>query len=730
MTTSSSSNIRMHGQHLRVNVAASQGGRKYMEDRVHIDCVRLPDGSVDYFYFAVYDGHGGSEASDYVRKHLLKNIQLQPGFNGSDEEMLDAIKKGFIETHLAMWKVVDEWPLTSSGYTSTAGTTATCAFIRRSKIFTGHVGDSAIILGEKYNGELKAASLTTDHKPDNSIEEKRISNAGGSVMKKSGVTRVVWTRPLRGHIGPIHRSTPTENIAFLAVARALGDLWSYNEETKQFIVSPEPDVAVHDLNDNQYCLVLGSDGLTNVLKPQQVVDIVLHYEKMSINKRCKPPNHSRWILRHALEGWGLSRADNISVITVCFEKECIDVCDELVLTDDVNLCLDEALTNLETSTALIGPSYCKQIETLDVDLFYAGVVDPNFTTAVAYRGPGYARDIKRPVTILQFSDVPILPVSSVNRVPAIRRIGKLFGTSDKIKVVPAECVSGVIFERMDGMHRNTINSNIPHSGNESIVREELIHNRNDNCMGFGRQSEHTEAVGTYVSNRESNSNVMQLKCITVGVGSTCRKRPANLNTNTPEQLETPLYQSLNINTEATKGRLVLKACRRPQARHFKHVIEQNEVKNDSRVGDSHSIRYHSHSNTHGNCFQDLISSQSVPGSASALSPSLMLTALRTTNQLFRHDPFSRDLILGGCHPFSHRFSSLPPEPVQKRFKMSLNSLVDKDHGSGISEKIDEKSRQGNIEVQKAEQGGSQTSTRSSRLWDFISTLLGNRANKK
>lgn len=79
-----------------------------MEDRIHIECVRLPDGTVDYVYVAVYDGHGGSEASEYVRRHLLKNIQSQCGFGGSDEEMLDAIKKGFVETHLSMWKVVGE----------------------------------------------------------------------------------------------------------------------------------------------------------------------------------------------------------------------------------------------------------------------------------------------------------------------------------------------------------------------------------------------------------------------------------------------------------------------------------------------------------------------------------------------------------------------------------------------------------------------------------------------
>ena len=41
----------------------------------------------------------------------------------------------------------EKWPKTASGLPSTAGTTASIAFIRRGKIFIGHVGDSAIVLG-------------------------------------------------------------------------------------------------------------------------------------------------------------------------------------------------------------------------------------------------------------------------------------------------------------------------------------------------------------------------------------------------------------------------------------------------------------------------------------------------------------------------------------------------------------------------------------------------------
>ena len=52
-----------------------------------------------------------------------------------------------------MTKVVGTWPRTASGYESTAGTTSSVAIIRNGKLYTGHVGDSAIIIGS-YRGEL------------------------------------------------------------------------------------------------------------------------------------------------------------------------------------------------------------------------------------------------------------------------------------------------------------------------------------------------------------------------------------------------------------------------------------------------------------------------------------------------------------------------------------------------------------------------------------------------
>ena len=53
---------------------------------------------------------------------------------------------------------------------------------------------------------------------------------------------------------------------FLAVARSLGDFWSYYPEKDVFHVSPEPDTAVHTLDASKHrCLILASDGCWNMM---------------------------------------------------------------------------------------------------------------------------------------------------------------------------------------------------------------------------------------------------------------------------------------------------------------------------------------------------------------------------------------------------------------------------------------------------------------------------------
>ncbi|TKR65472.1 hypothetical protein L596_025874 [Steinernema carpocapsae] len=396
------------GTNLRITASASQGGRRYMEDRVHIEVSRKADGTIDWVYCAVYDGHGGPEASEFVRRNLLNNIRANPSFESdNEEEFLEVVRQGFVQTHFSMLKVVDSWPKTSSGYPCTAGTTASCVFIRRGKLFIGHVGDSAVFLGKSHSGDdfgarLQAIRLTVDHKPDSAEELHRIESAGGAVMNKAGINRVVWNRPKRGHTGPVTADTPVENIPFLAVARALGDLWSFNHLSGEYVVSPDPDVAVVTLDPDMKCLVLGSDGLTNVMNAQQMMDTVSIHEWKDLSKiygkeaedkildRPVHNNHAHWLLRQTMRNWGSLRADNISIIVILFDDPEKDIKDDhtSVTHSGRDLCFDEELTIQPEAMVRCNHRTNQRLRTTPVDLAYSGMIDKNFKMT-NYKGPGF-----------------------------------------------------------------------------------------------------------------------------------------------------------------------------------------------------------------------------------------------------------------------------------------------------------------------------------------------------
>lgn len=207
------------------------------------------------------------------------------------------------------------------------------------KVYSGHVGDSRIILGRK-NPETNMwipHSLTEDHKPGSDVEKERITKAGGEVINKSGVDRVVWFRPKNGHRGPIRRSTNFDKIPFLAIARSLGDLWSYNPDNDTYVVSPDPDLNVIQLNpDEDKCLILASDGLWNMLLDYESIrlvqelreDVTADLLKSLRNAKAKDSkNPSEVLVHYALQKWNSShlRADNTSAVTLILNPTKIPV---------------------------------------------------------------------------------------------------------------------------------------------------------------------------------------------------------------------------------------------------------------------------------------------------------------------------------------------------------------------------------------------------------------------
>ncbi|XP_020504662.1 protein phosphatase 1D [Labrus bergylta] len=294
-------------------------------------------------FFAVFDGHGGREAAQFARDYLWDFVKKQRGFwSDCDREVCAAIRKGFVACHHAMWKKLPEWPKTLTGLPSTSGTTASVVVIRGNRMYVAHVGDSAVVLGVQDDPTvpfIRAVEVTQDHKPELPRERERIEGLGGSVIKKSGVNRVVWKRPRLSHNGPVRRSTVIDQIPFLAVARALGDLWSYDFYSGEFVVSPEPDTSVVTLDPRKHrYIILGSDGLWNMVPPQEAISMCQN------NDEAMAPcgvSSARHLVSHALLRWRqrMLRADNTSVIVITLEES--EISQDTLHTEEVLLDLSK-----------------------------------------------------------------------------------------------------------------------------------------------------------------------------------------------------------------------------------------------------------------------------------------------------------------------------------------------------------------------------------------------------
>jgi len=244
-----------------------------MEDRAEISVAKLTDKFL-YGYFGVFDGHGGAEMSEAAKQKLLHYIVDQNEFwSQNDDLVCSAIKMGFLKFHNKMLGPRNSWKSNFPPDLSTAGSTASVLFLKNDKIYIGHVGDSAIVMGLQEDMDNKSgwssSCLTVAHKPDSVNELERITRSGGKVaVDKKGFSRVVWNR-LDLALGR------RVQFPFLAMSRALGDYWSFEESTQQYAVSPEPDVSVHSVDKKSLrCIILATDGVFDVLSPQNAVNLV------------------------------------------------------------------------------------------------------------------------------------------------------------------------------------------------------------------------------------------------------------------------------------------------------------------------------------------------------------------------------------------------------------------------------------------------------------------------
>ncbi|XP_055959197.1 protein phosphatase 1K, mitochondrial [Patella vulgata] len=128
-------------------------------------------------YFAIFDGHGGPFAVDYISSHLEDHLRY---WTTKTTSLADVIEKSFLNINNMLCRHVNHYYIDTDTYST--GTTATVCLLRNSiELVVGHVGDSRAILCR--NGE--AIRLTKEDTPEDPVEAERIKQNDGQIVYNS-----------------------------------------------------------------------------------------------------------------------------------------------------------------------------------------------------------------------------------------------------------------------------------------------------------------------------------------------------------------------------------------------------------------------------------------------------------------------------------------------------------------------------------------------------------------
>ena len=216
--------------------------------------------------FCVFDGHGGDITAKLCVKRYPEIFRKCLLENPFDYEL--AIKKSFTLMDKEIEKI----------NAKEVGNTGTIVFINNKLLFCANVGDSSCCL----IGKNMAEFISVEDKCTNKKEKKRIEKEGGQIIDD--------------RLGGI-----------LAVSRGFGD---FDLKNKGLICEPHIFKKLIDYNLN-YC-VIASDGVWDILSPEDVSKIIFAHKDNNFN------NIAKIIVETAKER---GSEDNISCIVIELNKK-------------------------------------------------------------------------------------------------------------------------------------------------------------------------------------------------------------------------------------------------------------------------------------------------------------------------------------------------------------------------------------------------------------------------
>lgn len=248
-------------------------------------------------YASIFDGHGGGDISKTLIDENKINISkyfchVKSPIASKIPQIKTFNNKIVIPLFARIQEKLKNYYIKSNNMGSTALISIIYSRGDTNKYYLKiiNLGDSRAILCNNYN---ISQQLTLDHKPHLYCEKKRIIDMGGSLEESEG---------------------DDIRINGMSVSRSFGDL-----DNKY--ISQVPDIFDYSVSNEKF-IIMGCDGVWDVLGNQEAVDFVLErYDEIIKNKKY-PPNlkaKSEFNIAQKLAEYAVNKGsgDNIS-LTILF----------------------------------------------------------------------------------------------------------------------------------------------------------------------------------------------------------------------------------------------------------------------------------------------------------------------------------------------------------------------------------------------------------------------------
>lgn len=266
-------------------------------------------------WIAVFDGHGGDFASQWLSQRLHKAfVKALLANSKQTADLNERIKTALLEAHRETDKELLAAQAEERRDDGACAVVVLCVSTTPRTVWVANVGDCKAVLARTRSkiGEvttLKAHRLTKEHSPLLLEERKRIETAGGRV-EDSRVNGI------------------------LGVSRSFGD-----PRYKKLGVISVPDIAKFSLSVDERFLLIACDGLWTVLNPDTAVSYLktqlqeawqyevehptVNTEVVSLRKESPAQAVCRKavtkLVTHAVMEQGAK--DNTTAVVICFEHD-------------------------------------------------------------------------------------------------------------------------------------------------------------------------------------------------------------------------------------------------------------------------------------------------------------------------------------------------------------------------------------------------------------------------